>query len=98
MTTPPHTPQTTQNTPAETAQLLSYAPDRLGHATFLDAPTRARVLAARTQCVELCLSSNLLCRTVRALGDHHIRHYLACAHPIAVCVSRSRPSDRWRVC
>lgn len=78
--------QTTRNTPEETELLLSYAPDRLGHATFLDAPTREAVYASST-CVEICLSSNLLCKTVKTLEEHHIRHYLECNHPIAICVS-----------
>lgn len=51
--------QTTQNTAEETLQLLSYAPQRLGHATFLDAEAIALVLEKK-MCIEICLSSNIL--------------------------------------
>lgn len=40
-------------------RLLSYAPDRLGHATFLDVAARDAVRASK-MCIEICLSSNIL--------------------------------------
>lgn len=52
--------QTWDNTTAETKTLLSCEPERLGHATFLDEEMREVVLARRT-CIEICLTSNLLC-------------------------------------
>lgn len=51
--------QTIQNTPQETLQLLSYSPNRLGHATFLNEEAKNLVLKNKT-CIEICLSSNLL--------------------------------------
>ncbi|KAG2744023.1 Metallo-dependent hydrolase [Suillus brevipes Sb2] len=36
-------------------------------------------------CVEICLSSNLLCKNVASLDAHHIRYYLKNNHPIAIC-------------
>ncbi|KAI0271670.1 hypothetical protein BC834DRAFT_967114 [Gloeopeniophorella convolvens] len=50
----------------------------------------ALVLARRT-CVEICLTSNLLCKTVQRLEDHHIRYYLARNHPIAICTDDILP-------
>jgi len=52
--------QTTKNTSEENLDLLSYVPDRLGHATFLDETALSIVLERKTP-IELCLSSNLLC-------------------------------------
>lgn len=78
--------QTPENSSEDTLQLLSYSPDRLGHATFLDASARQKVFSSNAA-VEICLSSNLLCKTVKNLDEHHIRHYLECGHPIAICVS-----------
>lgn len=75
-------------------QLLSYNPDRLGHATFLDADARD-VVFSNNACVEICLSSNLLCKTADSLEEHHIRHYLQANHPIAICVSPSGPYVVW---
>lgn len=51
--------QTTANSPSETLQLLSFAPNRLGHATFLDDEAKTIVLRDNI-CIEICLSSNLL--------------------------------------
>lgn len=44
----------------ETKELLSCEPERLGHATYLDDEAKEVVLARRT-CIEICLTSNLLC-------------------------------------
>ena len=52
--------QTRGNSTAETKELLSCEPDRLGHATYLDEEAKEVVLARRT-CIEICLTSNLLC-------------------------------------
>lgn len=94
--------QTLDNSAEETLQLLSYSPDRLGHATFLNDEAKSLVRENKS-CIEICLSSNLLfvclpsleftfifdapsCKTVTKLEDHHIRYYLQHDHPIAVCV------------
>ncbi|KAJ7704785.1 Metallo-dependent hydrolase [Mycena rosella] len=85
-----HIAETTSNSDAETLQLLSYAPDRLGHATFLNDEAKMIVRRKKT-CVEICLSSNLLCKTVAKLDDHHIRYYLRQDHPIAICTDDTLP-------
>ena len=54
------TEQTRGNSTAETKELLSCEPERLGHATYLDDEAREVVMARRT-CIEICLTSNLLC-------------------------------------
>ncbi|KAH9836646.1 Metallo-dependent hydrolase [Rhodofomes roseus] len=78
-------------TPAEEIQqLLSYEPDRLGHATFLD-ETSKELVRNSNSCIEICLSSNLLCKTVDNLDVHHIRYYLRHNHPIAICTDDILP-------
>lgn len=47
------------NTAADTLKLLSFKPDRLGHATFLNEEAKELVLREKIP-IELCLSSNLL--------------------------------------
>lgn len=74
----------------DTLRLLSFKPDRLGHATFLDEEAK-KIVHTEEMCVELCLSSNLLCKTVATLDVHHIRYYLGHNHPIAICVSLFPP-------
>jgi len=85
-----HIAETTRNTPEETLKLLSLDPDRLGHATFLNNETTSIVLEKRT-CIEICLSSNLLCKTVSDLETHHIHQYLKSNHPIAICTDDILP-------
>ncbi|KAL0949028.1 hypothetical protein HGRIS_009123 [Hohenbuehelia grisea] len=85
-----HIAETVENTDSETLKLLSYGPDRLGHATFLNDEAKAFVLEKKT-CVELCLSSNLLCKTVPTLDDHHITFYLKHDHPIVICTDDILP-------
>ncbi|KAH9005876.1 adenosine deaminase-like protein [Lactarius hatsudake] len=85
-----HVAETRENSAAETVKLLSCEPQRLGHATFLDDQAKELVLARRT-CIEICLTSNILCKTVERLEDHHIRYYLERNHPIAVCTDDILP-------
>ncbi|KAI0085684.1 Metallo-dependent hydrolase [Irpex rosettiformis] len=85
-----HIAETPDNSSEDTLQLLSYNPDRLGHATFLDGPARQAVFSSNAA-VEICLSSNLLCKTVQNLDEHHIRHYLECSHPVAICTDDTLP-------
>jgi len=51
--------QTAENTSEDTSKLLSFKPDRLGHATFLNDEAKGFVLREKTA-VEICLTSNLL--------------------------------------
>ncbi|KAJ7726428.1 Metallo-dependent hydrolase [Mycena maculata] len=85
-----HIAETPANSAVETLQLLSYAPDRLGHATFLDETAKTAVRATKA-CIEICLSSNLLCKTVPRLEDHHLRYYLEHDHPVAICTDDTLP-------
>ncbi|KAJ7094731.1 Metallo-dependent hydrolase [Mycena belliarum] len=85
-----HIAETSANSDEETLQLLSYAPDRLGHATFLNDEAKTAVRSAKTP-IEICLSSNLLCKTVVQLDAHHLRYYLEHDHPIAICTDDTLP-------
>ncbi|CAK5266889.1 unnamed protein product [Mycena citricolor] len=85
-----HIAETEANSDAETMRLLSYLPNRLGHATFLNAEAREFV-RKNDMCIEICLSSNLLCKTVSTLEAHHIRYYLQHKHPIAICTDDTLP-------
>ncbi|KAJ7615922.1 Metallo-dependent hydrolase [Roridomyces roridus] len=85
-----HIAETLENPAQETLKLLSYAPDRLGHATFLNEDAKTVVREAGTP-IEVCLSSNLLCKTVSSIEGHHIRYYLRHDHPIAICTDDTLP-------
>ncbi|KAJ7583564.1 Metallo-dependent hydrolase [Mycena floridula] len=86
-----HIAETSANPAQETLKLLSYKPNRLGHATFLNQEAKDLVLQDPKLCIEICLSSNLLCKTVASLEDHHIGYYLQNNHPIAICTDDTLP-------
>ncbi|TFK47988.1 adenosine deaminase-like protein [Heliocybe sulcata] len=86
-----HIAETADNPPSETDDLLhAFAPSRLGHATFLDQEAM-RIVFEKDIAVEICLTSNLLCKTVKSLEDHHIRFYLERNHAIAICTDDQLP-------
>ncbi|GBE78574.1 Metallo-dependent hydrolase [Sparassis crispa] len=85
-----HIAEIEESPSAEIHQLLSFNPDRLGHATFLDDSSKILVREHKL-CIEICLSSNLLCKTVRDLDAHHIRYFLQHNHPIAICTDDILP-------
>ncbi|KAI0638926.1 Metallo-dependent hydrolase [Trametes polyzona] len=85
-----HIAETPECPAPETLKLLSYKPDRLGHATFLDADAK-KIVHTDEMCIEICLSSNLLCKTVPTLDAHHLRYYLGHDHPVAICTDDILP-------
>jgi len=82
-----HVAETPENTITDTTEILELLPAgskaRLGHATFLDPATQLIVLN-RKHAVEICLSSNLLCKTVSTIDAHHIVGYMKAGHPLAI--------------
>ncbi|CAG7855148.1 Adenosine deaminase-like protein [Serendipita indica DSM 11827] len=81
-----HIAETKENTEEDTMTLLSAKPARLGHATFLHEESLSVVLNHKeTMAVEICLSSNLLCKTVETIAEHHISWWLSNGLPIAIC-------------
>jgi len=85
-----HIAETEENTSADTLQLLSFKPDRLGHATFLDDEAKQFVLDNGI-CIEICLTSNLLCKTVKSLKDHHVLYHFSMNHPVVICTDDTLP-------
>jgi adenosine deaminase len=72
----------------ETAQMLSFHPDRFGHVCYLS-PTNAKRLeeAGPKIPLELCLTSNLLVcpQIVPEYSAHHFARHYAQDHPVALC-------------
>ncbi|KAF8510946.1 Metallo-dependent hydrolase [Hysterangium stoloniferum] len=85
-----HIAETVDNTETDTLTLLSFGPSRLGHATFLSPVAREIVLRDRIP-IEICLTSNLLCKTVKTIDAHHIRWLLEHDHPISICTDDILP-------
>ncbi|KAG1836826.1 Metallo-dependent hydrolase [Suillus subalutaceus] len=84
-----HIAEHTANTTEDSLALLSCRPDRLGHATFLSDELKA--FESADPCIEICLSSNLLGKSVASLDAHHIHYYLKNDHPIVICTDDKLP-------
>ncbi|KAI7854269.1 hypothetical protein BDC45DRAFT_509044 [Circinella umbellata] len=68
----------------EAPNLLSFGPDRLGHATLLDEPTRQTIYSNRIP-IEICMTSNVISKTVKTFEDHHVKDLLVEKHPFVLC-------------
>ncbi|RPD58487.1 Metallo-dependent hydrolase [Lentinus tigrinus ALCF2SS1-6] len=85
-----HIAEVAESPEDETLLLLSFKPDRLGHATYLNEAAK-KIVHTYEIPIELCLSSNLITKTVPTLDAHHIRYYLGHNHPIAICTDDILP-------
>ncbi|KAI9248509.1 hypothetical protein BDA99DRAFT_446218 [Phascolomyces articulosus] len=70
----------------EAPNLLSFKPDRLGHATLLDEPTRQNIYSNAIP-IEICMTSNVISKTVKTFAEHHVKDLLLENHPFVLCVS-----------
>lgn len=70
----------------EASTLLAIHPNRLGHATFLDDYCRKTIYEKNIP-VEICMTSNILCKTTKTAEEHHIKELLYDRHPFILCVS-----------
>ncbi|XP_065351542.1 adenosine deaminase-like protein isoform X1 [Cloeon dipterum] len=74
---------------AEVLEILKFRPDRLGHVTCLHpdlggCQEQWKTLIESKIPVEVCLTSNLRCKTVPSYEKHHLRHLLSARHPVAL--------------
>ncbi|TIC57624.1 Metallo-dependent hydrolase [Wallemia mellicola] len=71
-------------------QLLQLKPLRLGHATYLS--SRALEFVKKEGiCIELCLSSNVMCKTANSVGEHHITRLLEEGINVTICTDDPLP-------
>ncbi|KAF8313513.1 Metallo-dependent hydrolase [Cantharellus anzutake] len=82
----------TENSAEDTTEILSWSPRRLGHATFLDTDATLKVFNEKIP-IEICLSSNLCCKTVKTLSVHHLRSWLERDHPVIICTDDTLPFE-----
>ncbi|CAI2170803.1 3278_t:CDS:2 [Funneliformis geosporum] len=68
----------------EHASMLTIPPDRLGHATHLD-PESKDFIYAKNVPIEMCMTSNVLCNTVKNYQEHHLRDFILMKYPCCIC-------------
>jgi adenosine deaminase len=73
-----------RDTDEETAAMLRWRPDRIGHAVFLNEETRALMHELRIP-LEACLTSNLVTDSVDSYSEHHARELLVQDYPVVFC-------------
>lgn len=69
---------------SESSDMLALFPNRLGHGTYLDDPSREIVIERRIG-IEICQSSNVLTRTVTSHAQHHLGRLLQEGVPVLIC-------------
>lgn len=69
---------------AETQRLLDFEPERLGHMCFVNTDIKQQLSQKRIP-VEICLTSNLVTKSVPDLGSHHLIELYADGHPVVIC-------------
>eukprot|EP00842_Homolaphlyctis_polyrhiza_P005205 jgi/Hompol1/5686/HPOL_004623-RA len=69
---------------AETQTMIQFLPDRIGHGTYLDGAIKDHVMN-QTVPIEMCVSSNLVTKTVQSIDDHHFSGFFFEGHPCVLC-------------
>ncbi|KAJ2989519.1 hypothetical protein HDV02_004961 [Globomyces sp. JEL0801] len=68
----------------ETTSIIELIPNRLGHATFLN-PDHCQFVADKQIPIEICVSSNVLGKTVASIEQHHFYEWYVKKHPLILC-------------
>ncbi|EGG11849.1 uncharacterized protein MELLADRAFT_88931 [Melampsora larici-populina 98AG31] len=64
-------------------QLSELKPDRLGHATFLTDSAQQHVITNKLP-IEICITSNVLGKTVKSVEEHHLRWAVKNGVPVLI--------------
>lgn len=72
----------------ETQRLIDFEPERLGHLCFTN-PSIQNCLRTKRIPIEICLTSNLLTKSVNRLEDHQLISFYKNNHPVVFCTDDS---------
>ncbi|KAL5280612.1 ADAL family protein [Megaselia abdita] len=70
--------------PSEITEMIEFGMDRCGHGTFISGEN-FELLKEKKIPVECCLSSNVVCGTVKNFNEHHFKRLLDANHPVVIC-------------
>lgn len=71
----------------ENLEMLEFGMDRIGHGTFFNSTykTTWELLMKKRIPIECCLSSNVLCGSVKKMEDHHFQDFFSINYPVCIC-------------
>uniref|UniRef100_A0A0C9RAC4 Adal-a protein n=1 Tax=Fopius arisanus TaxID=64838 RepID=A0A0C9RAC4_9HYME len=86
----------------EVVDILNFKPDRLGHCTNIHPNLKGtqkiyRMLLDSRIPVELCLTSNLKCKTVASITEHQFPYFYKEKHPVCISVSTRKYFNAYEV-
>lgn len=70
--------------PSESKAMLDFRPDRLGHVCYIDEELKKQVLSSGIP-IEICLTSNVLTKSVSGYNTHHFKDFFDLKHPVSLC-------------
>lgn len=72
---------------AENHEMLEFGMDRIGHGTFYNEDYKEtwKLLLEKKIPIECCLSSNVLCGSVKSFEDHHFLTFWNLEYPVCIC-------------
>ncbi|KAH6598629.1 hypothetical protein BASA50_003665 [Batrachochytrium salamandrivorans] len=73
-----------ENHEQETRDMIDFIPDRIGHGTFLLDDLKEHVVNHAIP-IEVCITSNIACKTVAYIEDHHFHGLYFKGHPCILC-------------
>ncbi len=76
------------DTHEDTADIITFRPDRLGHAVRLDAHAWSSLLSSPIP-IEICATSNVKTRAVAAYNTHPFGEWMQRGHPMSLCTDDS---------
>ncbi|CAI5440939.1 unnamed protein product [Caenorhabditis angaria] len=80
-----HLAEVEENT-QEIMDFLIFRPDRIGHGTFLHKNSEfVRIMRDLRIPLEICLTSNTLCKTTKTIAESHLPFWKDLGIPIAIC-------------
>lgn len=73
----------------DSMDIINFKPDRLGHCTCTHPNLQGSIALFETLCrlkipIELCLTSNVKCKTVPSYADHHFKYFYKVGHPLCI--------------
>jgi len=72
------------NSREDNLDMVAVSPDRMGHCTYLE-DDLLKWAKDNNVAIETCITSNIICRTVKSYDVHPVTEYIKTGQPFAIC-------------